>query len=230
MQHQEANRTLAVERYLLGEMTNAEAEQFEEHLFICRDCADSVKSGVLFVESARAVLSEPDSQAAREETRQAVKRKPTSWWDAFMTRSLVPALAALALLCLTGYQQLVVIRGLRARLEQVTAPQPLASFALHAVSRGAEESIVVPAEVHFFNLYFDVAEESASGYSCAILDGNGSVRFTEHLVQPKPESGGAVNLLIGRSTLPEGHYTLVVRVDSPRSAEIGRYPFKLEYR
>jgi hypothetical protein len=230
MEHQEADQTLAVERYLLGDMAGAEMEQFEEHLFICPRCAESVRTGAVFVENARAVFKEPGAQAEAQPTSRAMEWKQTPWWKRFMAPVFVPALAALAFLCVAGYQQLVVIRGLRAQLATLTAPQPLPSFALHAISRGEGQAIVVPAGARFFNLYFDVVMESASGYSCAILDATGSVRFTEHLSLPGPGAGGTLNLLIGSSRLPAGDYTLVVNAESPRAVEIGRYPFKVEYR
>jgi len=230
MEHIEANQTLAVERYLLGDMAAAELEQFEEHLFLCPECAESIKTGAVFVENARAVCKEPAAEAEGEPSRRIIKWKQPPWWKRFRTPSFAPALAALALLCVAGYQQLVVIPGLRTQLAEITAPQPLPSFALHAASRGAQPSIVVPADAHFFDLYFDVAVENPSGYSCAILDGLGSVRFTEHLSLPGPEAGGTLNLLIGRSRLRAGEYTLVVSTEAPRVLEIGRYPFKVEYR
>jgi len=230
MQHHEADQTMAVERYLLGDMTGAELAQFEEHMFECSECAELVKTGAVFVENARAVLREPPVHARREAKTQAVTWKPTPWWKILWAPALAPALVALVLVCIVGYQQLVVIRGLRSRLAEVNAPQALATFALHAVSRSAEQSFVVPPNVQFFSLYFDVAQESASGYSCFILDGTGSVRFTEHLLPPKPEAGGVVTLLIGRSMLPAGHYTLVVSAEAPHAAEIGRFPFMVEYQ
>jgi hypothetical protein len=122
----------------------------------------------------------------------------------------------------------VVIRGLRAQLAEVTAPQPLASFALHAASRGGQQTIVVPSVVHFIDLYFDVVAESASGYSCAVLDGSGSIKLTEHLPPPRSDAGATMHLLIGRSRLPAGDYTLVVSAGSSGGGEIGRYPFKVE--
>src|ERR1017187_1403911 len=72
MQHKEADQTLAVERYLLGDMTAAEVEQFEEHLFLCPECAESVKTGAIFVDNASAVFKEPATQAGTESMRQAI--------------------------------------------------------------------------------------------------------------------------------------------------------------
>jgi len=230
MQHNEADQTLAVERYLLGDMDPTEIEQFEEHLFTCPECAESVKAGAVFVENARDVFREPAAQAERESPRQTLAWKPIPWWRRLLVPSWVPALVALALLCVAGYQRFVVIPGLRTQLAEVTAPQPLVSFALHAVSRGAPQSVVVPAGATFFSLYFDVAVENASGYSCVILDTSGSVKYSEHLPAPRSEAGGTLNLLVGRSGLPAGDYTLVVSAGSPGAAQIGRYPFHLAYQ
>jgi hypothetical protein len=230
MQHEEADQTHAVERYLLGDMTLPEVEQFEEHLFGCPECADSVKAGAVFVENTRAVFQEPAEEGASEPVRRALEWKPAPWWKRFMAPILVPALAILALVSFAGYQQLVVIHGLRTQLAEVTAPQTLPSFALHAATRGGLQPIVVPASSHFFNLYFDVAVESASGYSCTIQDESGSIKFREHLPPPRPEAGGTINLLIGRSVLAEGYYIMIVSAESPGMAEIGRYPFRVEFK
>ena len=230
MQHEEADQTQAVERYLLGDMTLSEVEQFEEHLFICPECADSVKTGAVFIENTRAVFKEPAAEGATERARQTIGRKPVPWWKGFIAPAFAPALAILALLCVAGYQRFVVIPGLRTQLAEVTAPQVLPSFALHGASRGAPQAIVVPADARFFDLYFDVAVASASGYSCAILDSSGFVKIKDHLPPPRPEAGGTISLLIGRSTLPAGDYTLIVSAEGPGTTEIGRYPFKLEFK
>ena len=230
MQHEEAVQTLAVERYLLGDMSASETEHFEEHLFVCSECAESVKTGAVFVDNARAVFKESAPEAQREPVRPTIKWKPAPWWKRLMVPALAPALAAFALLCVAGYQRLVVIPGLRSQLAEVATPQPLPSFALHAAARGAQQVFIVPANSHFFGLYFDVAVESASGYSCAIRGSSGSVIFTAHLPPPSPGAGGTMNLLIGRSRLPPGEYTLIVSTESAPGVEIGRYPFRVEYQ
>ena len=229
MQHEEAEQNQAVERYLLGDMTMSELEQFEEHLFSCTECADSVKTGAVFVENTRAVFKDPSAEGVSERARRTINWKPAPWWKGFMALAFLPALATLALVCVAGYQQLVVIRGLRTQLAEVNAPQILPSYALHAASRGEPQAILLPANAHFFNLYFDVAVGSASGYSCAIQDRSGSIKFTEHLPPPRPEAGGTMNLLIGRSMLLPGDYVMIISVESLRPEEIGRYPFKVEY-
>lgn len=54
MEHSEAANGHAVERYLLGEMTEPEAEAFELHFFECTVCKEELASGALLVENLRA--------------------------------------------------------------------------------------------------------------------------------------------------------------------------------
>lgn len=44
---------MAAERYLLNEMTPAECEAFEAHIFYCNKCFQSLKSGVEFIDGIR---------------------------------------------------------------------------------------------------------------------------------------------------------------------------------
>src|ERR1700735_3555112 len=57
MDHIEAVNNQAVERYLLGQMPDAEIDAFEKHFFECGSCAEEVESGVLFEENARAAFA-----------------------------------------------------------------------------------------------------------------------------------------------------------------------------
>lgn len=52
-QHEQAIRTLAAERYMLGQMTDAERETFEEHYFNCRFCVEDIKAIDLMSRAAR---------------------------------------------------------------------------------------------------------------------------------------------------------------------------------
>jgi hypothetical protein len=62
-QHQQAIRTLAAERYMLGEMTDDERETFEEHYFNCRFCVEDVKAIDLM---RRAVRQQAKPQPVRK--------------------------------------------------------------------------------------------------------------------------------------------------------------------
>ena len=57
MGHDEAVRTLATEKYVLGEMRPELREQFELHLFDCEQCAFDLWAAVTFLAHAKAILS-----------------------------------------------------------------------------------------------------------------------------------------------------------------------------
>jgi hypothetical protein len=100
MDHAEAARKLAVEQYLLGELSGPEREEFEEHFFDCRECVEALEVGASFMQNARSVLQE---DRAVQPSQQKIR-----WNWAFWTGwRLAPAaaMAGWALACvLAGYQ------------------------------------------------------------------------------------------------------------------------------
>lgn len=223
MEHTEVGRTLAVDRYLLGEMSGAELEDFEEHIFSCRECAEDVRSGAAFFDNARAVFREKPSESPAKI--QAEAERTRHWWDRFTLPMLVPAFASILLLCVVGYQRVLVIPGLRQQLAQANAPRAIPVFPVPGVSRGSETVISAPSRGRF-GVYFDVATPSASGYSCEFRDASGAVRLT---VNSQLTSDGTIYLELEGSQLPAGEYTLVVKTEAAGSQEVGQYPFKLRY-
>src|SRR5260370_42280617 len=65
MNHDIAEQTQMTERYLLGELSTPEREEFEEHFFEGAECAEAVKLGAIFADNARAV-SEKQNHAPAE--------------------------------------------------------------------------------------------------------------------------------------------------------------------
>jgi hypothetical protein len=65
MAHEEAERTNAVESYLLNELTGEQRARFEEHYFECTTCADAVMAGQVFIQGIR---------------------PPDPWWKSFAAR------------------------------------------------------------------------------------------------------------------------------------------------
>ena len=99
MDHAEAARKLAVEQYLLGELSGPERQEFEEHFFDCPECVEALEMGAGFMQNARAVFQEDRAlRPAREKIR---------WNWAFWTGwRLAPAaaVAGWAVACvLAGY-------------------------------------------------------------------------------------------------------------------------------
>src|SRR4030095_16187946 len=51
--HTFPDREHAAERYLLGEMSDADRERYEEHFFSCAECAEDVRTTAAFLDDAR---------------------------------------------------------------------------------------------------------------------------------------------------------------------------------
>jgi len=56
MNHQEALRRSAVEKYLLNEMPQPERDEFEEHFFGCQECAADLRATAAFLDGAKKEL------------------------------------------------------------------------------------------------------------------------------------------------------------------------------
>jgi hypothetical protein len=66
--HQFAVQNLLPEKYLLGELSGADLEDFEQHMFECATCFEAVKAGQVFTQTISAGVSAP-----RE-------RRSMQWW------------------------------------------------------------------------------------------------------------------------------------------------------
>jgi len=80
MDHDEAVRQNATERYLLDELDPELRDQFEEHLFDCQDCALDLRAGAMFVEQTKVILAEPPAvSVARVPVTEAAKPGWLAW-------------------------------------------------------------------------------------------------------------------------------------------------------
>src|SRR5437016_1408308 len=132
MDHAEAINMRAVERYVLGDLSVSEVEDFERHFFDCPQCSEELRIVSVLQENARAVFAEQDPGPQT-----APAKQRANWWSGFVSAwrqpwAIAPALAAVVLAVLVGYAT-----GSR----RSETPQPVSTYALHAASRG-EETIV----------------------------------------------------------------------------------------
>ncbi len=221
MDHVEARKSKAVERYLLGELSEEESEEFELHFFDCKDCAEELRVGALFAENARAVFAEGYA--------------PRSWWSSFQETWAgawrrpalgVPSFAALLLVAVSVYQNGVEIPSLRRQAAVATSPQLTAIATLKGLSRGAESderTIGVPKAASSLVIQFDVtADPLPSRIRCDVVNSAGSVVSSS--VVPVP-ANGTVPLSVSTRVVGPGSWVLVVR-DATSGNEISRYPFR----
>jgi hypothetical protein len=232
MNHIEAVSSGAVERYLLGQLSATESEEFEQHFFDCSECASELRAGAIFEENARSVFLDGDSEADRSLAKTPDAAQPKSAWIWWWQRPwrMAPALAGVVLAAIAGYQAWVVIPGLRGQLNAALAPQPVVSHVLPPVSRGDSRVLEVPQGSRFYTIYMDPTwEGSFAAYECSVVDESGAARFNLQLPAPLP--GKPIEILMARSSIPSGRYSVVIR-NAPETgkpeAELARYALILK--
>jgi hypothetical protein len=212
MNHQQAVKMHASERYLLDELSPEERDTFEQHYFDCVECADEVRAVFVFADNAKAVMSKPLAPPAPSRTLE--KRAGFDWRTWFRPALAMPAMAAL-LLGLTVYQSFLVIPQLERRLETATAPRVIPSAVARAATRGEDPVVRLASDDQFFQLILDINTTiPVSSYTCEVYDESGTLRFTVPVPVP-PD--GSLNLLLPAGSLKQGRYT--IKVNSSTTSE-----------
>jgi hypothetical protein len=226
MDHAEAIRSSATERYLLGELAEDQRLAYEEHYFGCAECAEDVKAGAAFVANAREVLkAEPPERTATI----LARPRPAGWRGLFFP---VPAgLAATLVVCagLLAYQSLVVVPSLRREAE---APQPVRSAFL-TISRAEPRVVTVSRRDRKLALRLSGrADRAFPSYRVELRDASGSV--VEDGVVPAPPPGDEIEVLLSLSRLkPGAHVIVLAGLQAPggpvTAPDLARYHFTLQY-
>jgi Putative zinc-finger len=226
MDHSEALRTKAAERYLLGELVGEPREEFEEHIFSCSECAEDIRMGAAFIENARRELAGiPGAGTVRAEAK--------GWWSGWLRPAFaVPAFALLLLII--GYQNAVVIPQLKSAGSVATAPQALRTFSLlTGNSRGNGPMKISVASNQPFGIFVDVPpQDHFDSYVCEFQDDSGTSEFAIPI--SLEEAKNTVELLIPAAKLRAGKHLLTIRGlqssqgSSAKGVEVIRFPFTLE--
>ena len=126
MEHERAVQNLAVECYLLGEMTPGEREAFEEHYFECGICAEDVRSASQFLEDMKGVLGAVRGPAARPlPSREAPEQRSPAWnWSAWLQPQFAAALVVV-LGIVAAVETFSTIPGLKQQVSEISAPRPV---------------------------------------------------------------------------------------------------------
>ncbi len=226
MDHLHAQQNQAAERYVLGELTAAEAEEFELHFFECPQCALAVDSGQEFLAAARASFRDP--QPAREAFRASQPsffKKLSEALAAFCRPVItVPAMAALA--------AFAVYEGVDAnQLNRVLeTARSVPAVQLIGASRGEETIVPVWPGAPFAPVSLDVPPGSPfKTYVCVLNRGNEEVLSS---TSPAPADGQPITILLPVRRLKDAKYDLMVYGLTPggqRSDRISRYPFAVRF-
>jgi hypothetical protein len=221
MDHLDAVNMQAVERYVLGDLTVPEVEDFERHFFDCPQCSEELRALAILQENARAVFSEPAPAAVVIAPQSVAPPAPTSLWRGFpLLSSFALALGALLIGIFAGY---LAFRGRDSALG-------VDAYPLYAQARG-EETVVAPAAgSKFYVLYLDRTwDGSYKSYRAVLRDASGTERFAVPI-----EAGATadvVHVLMPSHKLPSGKYTLVMLGgQAGQETELARFPFTLQLK
>ncbi len=199
MDHEAAQHTHAVDRYLQAEMTEAERDEFEDHYFTCVLCADEVRAGFLFKENAKVVLREP-----------AAERR--DWWR---LPFLVPAFTTAALAVVVLFQNAVTLPALR-------APQSLATAVI--LDGATRDSLPRLREGEPLRFQMAVDGAPAAGHLLVELaNESGAVLRSGEI--PVPPANHPLDVFFPGKLNP-GRYALVIRAGEPRT-ELVRNLFRI---
>ena len=205
MNHAEAIESNAAEGYLLGDLSDAERDAFEEHYFDCRVCTETIRAGaVMFA-------------AGREVAKPKVIPFPVRW---------IPARAvAAALAVVVGIQAYVIQRGPSTSVLPIQIVTRGPSIA--GETRAGESDVVIrfqdgqktavsveiPPEPHYASYRLELRDSAGKSIGVDTVSG----------AQVRNAEGEAFELLL--DPLPAGRYVLViegVREDGNRSPVISR--------
>jgi hypothetical protein len=231
MDHRDAIRLQAGVKYVLGELSPVQREEYEEHYFDCAECAVDIKVLATFADTTREVLrQERDNQFAKN-----LAPARAGWLRWFQPIVAVPAFAALLLLLIVGYQNTVTIPHAREEASSGAAQLFVSSRAPKmAVTRGAEEIAkysVRPNES--LPLKFDFTPKPTfDAYVCQLQDESG--RSLLQLRVPGSFTNKELNLVVPAGVVKPGKYTLVFRGDpgakgQPSKDEVLRLSFAIEF-
>ena len=141
MDHREATRITAVEKYLLGELPDDQRENFEEHFFSCAECSEQVRLGAMFQANARSLVQEAGSL----ENIPFERRTPWFGWNPAPVFGMATAVLAVVI----GYQNFVQIPALR----QSGVPLLSAAPAAEALSVRGENDQSFSRQLPKFTIY-----------------------------------------------------------------------------
>jgi hypothetical protein len=230
MDHNEAVRLQAAEKYVLGEFPQNLRDEYEEHFFDCPECAVDLKAVAAFVDVSREVLrAEPEKLAEKKAALAQAGR--LSWF-----RPVIAVPAFLALLFVIGYQSFVMIPKAKEAAASGASQILFSSHSLRGVNTAGEEGRTLsigPGDAFLLNFDF-VPTRSFDSYICHLEDAQG------HLVLQARIAGANANqeahLAVPAGTLHPGKYVLAFYGDPGATGKInsqndaGRLPFMVEFR
>jgi hypothetical protein len=204
MDHQDAVRRGAIEKYLLDEIAQPEREEFEMHFFDCQECAEEMRTTAAFLAGAKLELRRSHiAQPLR-----AAAKKP---WLEIFRRPAVAAPAFALLLLVVAYQSIVTLPRFAGAGAQPTNPQVLTSLSLSGGSHregAAPIAALLKGEPLLLSLDIPTAERFSS-YVCVLVAPTGAVVWRLPVAAARAKDNVAITVPSG--SLSPGNYRLLVQ-------------------
>ncbi|MGB8478331.1 MAG: zf-HC2 domain-containing protein [Acidobacteriaceae bacterium] len=226
MNHLDATQAMAVEKYVLNELTPELRAEFEEHYFECAECAMDLRATTVFLDAAKAefkaaAASKPVPVSA------AKKRGPWLWTPAFV----MPALAACLLFI--AYQNTVVVPQLHQQITRFSAPEIVPSVSLiGGNSRGGQiPSLAVPPADPFLLVLDIPTQDRFSSYTCSLYSPAGRLAWQVHVSAQQAKD--TISITVPAADRMVGKYSLHVQGNTGPSnpetpVDLAQYSFVLK--
>jgi len=227
MNHDEVVRQRLTEKYLLAELDPESRDQFEEHFFECADCALDVRAGAEFVASTRIVLAQSSETSVPQRTavREAAGHDWLAWLKGMCLRPAFAMPVLALLLCVIGYQNLIVYPKLRS----ASTPQAVPWVALAVGTWGSSGPTISVAAGKPFLLFVRIPPDGEY------------IRYTADLYNPAGRLECSLNIatavgqdqwsiLVPGANRESGSYRISVRgiTAAGETKDLGGTSFTLE--
>jgi len=230
MDHNEAIQLQAAVKYVLGELSPVQREEYEEHYFDCAECAVDLKALATFADTTREVLRQEKSAQLVA----AAAPASAGWFRWFQPIVAVPAFAALLLII--AYQNTVTIPQAGHQASSTSANILFNSHPIRGVNTAGEESRTLsirPDEAFLLDFDF-VPTRTFDHYIGQLEEADGHVLLRSSI------AGGNANheahLPVPARLLRPGKYVLAFYGDPGATGklnsqnEAGRLSFAVEFR
>src|SRR5882762_3722387 len=231
MDHQEALRRGAVEKYLLHEMPDPERDEFEAHFFDCQECAADLRATAAFLDGVKATLLDGAKQELLRSRaiRTAPKLLQKSWFEFLWRPAFAAPALALSLLVIV-YQNAVVLPRFAGETAQLRNPEILTSLSLiGGNSRGGDVPSAAIAQGEPLLISVDIpTAERFSTYACVLIAPSGAVVWRLPVSPTQAKDTVAIHVPAG--VLGPGDYRLQVQGRADPGADpvdLANYRFTL---
>jgi putative zinc finger protein len=220
MDHSDAVRLKATERYLLNELDPEQLDQFEEHLFDCPDCALDVRAAAMLVEQSKNVFSRSAGLVPVEKPAHGGE----TWLSWLRPTFAVPVMAAL--IAFIAYQNLVSYPRLESALHR---PQVVPWASVNVGTWGAGGPVIQTSAGQGFLLFVRIPPDSSyTRYTADLYNPAGKLEWTLHFAASPGQDQWPMH--VPAANREAGTYSLAVHgvTAAGESKDLGRASFELQ--